>query len=73
MEKNCEERRSAKRAAAVRAVKRSPDYFLIPGDKRPPPPDPEDGASKRQWERSMQAWRQALREMLRKKIEEDCK
>jgi hypothetical protein len=53
-------RREAKRRAAVEAVKASRGYAVC--SERPPTPDPSDRAlTKRQWERGMQDWRQALR------------
>ena len=64
-----EARRLRKRAEAVRAIKRSPEYTLAKeasrarGDSPPCPrtPDPTDlSRSKRQWEASMMRWRRAL-------------
>ena len=53
-------RREAKRRAAVEGVKASREYAAC--SERPPTPDPSDRAlTKRQWERCMQDWRQALR------------
>ena len=56
------ERRLHKRAAAVDAIKRTPEYRLAPADRRPATPDPTNLAvSKRRWERSVMEWRAALR------------
>ena len=59
-------RRLAKRSDGVEAVKRSMDYHLVTtqhaGCDRPTTPDPCDmSVSKREWERSMCDWRNALR------------
>ena len=53
-------RRRVKREAAAAAVKRSPDYHEIYGMVEPDPTD--STVSKRQWEKSVQIWRKALRD-----------
>jgi hypothetical protein len=56
-------RRQATRAAAVEAVKCTPKYNCCLADPyRPPSPDPIARIPKREWERRMAEWRQALRE-----------
>ena len=60
-----------KRRAAVRAIKRAPEYLayellLNEGVTEPvPEPDPEQvsAISKRTWEASVQAWRARLRQI----------
>ena len=61
------ERRIRKREAGVAFIRRSPAYILatIRNLPRPRTPDPTDMTlSKRAWERSVQIWRCALRELL---------
>ena len=62
------QRRLAHRAAGVAAVKRSADYLSVTADPnvaRPTTPDPTDRTlSKRTWERGVQLWRFALRDVV---------
>ena len=59
------ERRHAKRAAAVAAVKHGGLYADTPAGSRPPTPDPAVRSSKRTWERAMMEWRAGLRALAR--------
>ena len=64
-------RRLQKRNAAIAAIKRTPEYLeammqdmtAVDGvDRRPQTPDPRDlTVGKKQWERSVQQWRDGLR------------
>ena len=60
-------RRRTKRIEAVRAVIRSEEYIrslgLVGFYAMPPQPDPHARTSKRFWEKSVQVWRLALREI----------
>ena len=62
------QRRSAHRLAGIAAVKRSADYISATADRgvrRPRTPDATDRKlSKRAWERAVQQWRKALKEVV---------
>lgn len=61
------ERRTRKRCNAVAHVKKTPDYIeVMSRGLLVQVPDPFDrSVSKRQWERSVQVWRNTLRDLAR--------